>query len=69
MLKLTHGFISCVSVLDLVGLLLFLTILVCQGEFLFIKYTFICTSCFCVALWNLEYIPCMYIVHTRYVCT
>lgn len=64
MLKLTHGFVSCVSVLDLVGFLLFLAILIYQGEFLHIKYTFICTSCFCVALWNSEYVVCMSMVHT-----
>jgi len=66
MLRLTHGFISCISVLDLVGLLSVLTVLICQGEFLFVKYMFICTSCFCVALWNSEYLLGMYVVYITY---
>lgn len=66
MLKNNPGFVSCVSTVDLVGLLSFLTGLICQGELLFIKYVFTCTSCFSVALWDSEYILSMYIVHITY---
>lgn len=62
MLKVTRsaGMYKCA--LNLVG---FCILFSRQGEFLFIKYMFICITAasfllFYVALWNSEYIPCMY---------